>query len=194
MGERFFSETARIVDTISLMSFVRLLTLITLLAVVSSIPAQGTGDEKQLVYADPTGASGAIARDAKKAYTGKFRFIDTRQKDGFFPGRLKGGMTSSYRFSDPRSMRVSAIRGKVVYAFIITPDGRVMDPRILHSTDQRVSKYIIEKISYERYFPARFRGVPVYSLQSHQWEFGGEDARFPQQDHDGLGIYRHRDR
>ena len=92
-------------------------------------------------------------------------------------------------------MRQSTIPGKVVYVFIVTPDGRVLDPRILHSTDERVSRYLIERISNERYFPSRFRGAPVYSLHGDEWEFGGLDSTAPdRQNNDGLGIYHNRDR
>ncbi|MEY2497216.1 MAG: hypothetical protein QOD12_772 [Verrucomicrobiota bacterium] len=177
------------------MSSSRVLALVSVLAVAPFVHAQGSGDkEKQLVYNDITEGSGAIDRDAKKAYAGKLRFIDVKRKDGFSPGGLKGLFTSQLRFRDPRSMRLSAIPGKVVYTFIVTPDGRVLDPRILHSTDERVSKYLIERISNERYFPARFRGVPVYSLHGDEWEFGGSDATGPSQNNDGLGIMRNRDR
>ena len=93
-------------------------------------------------------------------------------------------------------MRQSAVPGKVVYTFVVTPEGRVLDPRILHSTDERVSKYLIERISNERYLPARFRGAPVYSLHGDEWKFGGPDdpTAPPRQDNDGLGIMRNRDR
>ncbi len=178
------------------MTTCRVLVLISVLAVASLVRGQSPGDnEKPLVYNDVTGGSGAIDRDAEKAYAGKFRFIDVKQKDGFSPGGLKGLHTSQMRFRDPRSMRQSAIPGKVVYTFIVTPDGRVLDPRILHSTDERVSKYLIERISNERYFPARFHGVPVYSLHGDEWKFGGDDPTAPpRQNSDGLGIMRSRDR
>lgn len=173
------------------MSSSRILVLINVLAVASFAHAQSSSDKAiQVVYNDITESSGAIDRDAKKAYAGKFRFIDIKQKDGFSPGGVKG---FPHRFQDPRSMRLAAIPGKVVYAFIVTPDGRVLDPRILHSTDERVSKYIIERISNERYLPARLRGTPVYSLHGDEWTFGGTDAA-SRQDSDGLGIYRNRDR
>jgi hypothetical protein len=176
------------------MSSSRVAVVICVFVVVSFIHAQTSSDkEKRLVYNDVTEGLGAIDRDAKERYAGKFRFIDIKQKEGFSPARLKGSFTSSIRFRDPRSMRDSATRGKIVYVFIVTPDGRVLDPRILRSTDERVSKYIVERIGNERYFPARFHGSPVYSLCGDEWAFGGQDLT-PRQDSDGLGINRTRDR
>src|SRR5438132_4942531 len=104
------------------MRFSRVLTLISVFAVASLFHAQGSSDkEKQLVHNNITEGSGAIDRDAKKTYAGKFRFIDVRLKDGFSPGGLKGLYTSQLRFRDPRSMRQSAVPGKVVYTFIVSP-------------------------------------------------------------------------
>src|SRR6266513_546568 len=149
----------------------RVLAVISIFAVVSFVHAEGPRDkEKPLVYDNVTGGSGAIDRDAKKAYAGKFRFIDVTHKDGYSSAGLKGLYTSQLRFRDPRSTRQAEVPGKVVYTFIVTPDGRVLDPRILHSTDEHVSQYLIRRISNERYFPARFRGVPVYSLHGDEWE------------------------
>ena len=172
----------------------RLLAAIAVLAITSFADAHSASDkEKRLVYNDVTEGSGASDRDAKGPYAGKFRFIDVKQKEGFSPARLKGSFTSTIRFRDPRSMRDTATRGKIVYVFIVTPDGRVLDPRILRSTDERVSKYIIERISNERYFPARFHGSPVFSLCRAEWAFGGEDLT-PRQETDGLGIFPPPDR
>jgi hypothetical protein len=173
----------------------RFLLLSSILVIVSFARAQSPGqNEKPLVYNNVTEGSGAIDRDAKKAYAGKFRFIDVTQKDGFIPGGLKGLYTSQIRFRDPRSTRQSEVPAKVVYTFIVTPDGRVLDPRILSSTDEKLSKYLIKKISNERYFPPRFRGTPVYSLHGDEWKLGEDPTGLSRQNGDGLGIMKNRDR
>jgi len=172
----------------------RALLLVSILTVALFDRAQSASDkEKPLVYDDVTEGSDAYDHEAKKTYAGKFRFIDIKQKEGFSPGGMKGFYTSSFRFRDPRSMRDDAIPGKIVYTFIVTPDGHVIEPQVLHSTDERVTKYILQRISYDRYFPARYHGVPVCSLHLEAWKFGGSDTA-PRQDKEGLGIYRSRDR
>jgi hypothetical protein len=116
--------------------------MISFLVVASFILAQSSSDkEKRLGYNDVTEGSGAIDRGAKGPYVGKFQFIDIKQRKDFLPPVSKG---VSRRRSDSE-IRVpgdSATRGKAVYVFIVTPDGRILGPRILRSTDERVSKYI----------------------------------------------------
>ena len=170
--------------------------VVTAVAIISITTAHGQGhgeETKPVLYYDASKGSPALNHEAKKAYEGMFHLAETTAKDGFYFGGMKGLFTSSIRFQDPRSMRDSEIPGKVSFAFIVTPDGRVVEPRILHSTDDRVSKYIVEKIRYDRYFPARFRGTPVYSLHLSDWKFGGPDGS-SKASGDGLGIYHSRDR
>ena len=170
------------------------LTITVLLASHGLAQAQAKKDEsKPLVYADVNKESEPLVRDARKAYADRFRFFEVRQKQGFSPGGLKGTYTSTLRFRDPRSMRVSEVPGKVSYAVIVTPDGKVIEPRILFSTDAVVSKYVIERVRSERYFPTRWRGAPVYSLHVEEWKFG-RSADQTRSYKDGLGIQGQHDR
>jgi hypothetical protein len=170
------------------------LTITILLALPGLAQAQPKKDEsKPLVYADLNKGSEHHVRDARRVYADKFRFFEVKQKQGFSPGGLKGYSTVASRFQDPRSMRVLEVPGKVIYAVVVTPDGKVIEPRILNSTDSVVSKYVMERIKYERYFPARWQGTPVYSLHVEEWKFGGppEENRLYR---DGLGIQGQHDR
>ena len=170
------------------------LTITILLASPGLTQAQPKKDEsKPLVYADLNKGSEQLVRDARKVYADRFRFFEVKQKQGFSPGGMKGFFTSTVRFQDPRSMRVLETPGRVSYAVVVTPDGKVIEPRILSSTDPVVSKYVMERIKYERYFPARWQGAPVYSLQVEEWKFGGRS----EQDRlyrDGLGVQGQHDR
>jgi hypothetical protein len=171
-----------------------------LLAITMLLASQGLAraqqvknESKPLVYADLNKGSEPLVRDARKTYADKFRFFEVKQKQGFSPGGMKDYHTTSGRFQDPRSMRVSEIPGKVSYAVVVTPDGKVIEPRILQSTDPVVSKYVIEKVRLERYFPARWQGTPVYSLHVEEWKFGhrNEQDRLYR---DGLGVQGQHDR
>ena len=172
----------------------RLLSLIILvtLALPAVAQKQSSPDgNKPLVYNDTTDSSRAFDRLAKNALAGKFRFIDVTLKDGFTPARVKG---FEIDLRDPRSPHDSSIPAKASYAFIVTPDGRVIEPRILSSTDPLVSKYVLNQISYRRYFPARYKGVPVYDLHGDEFKVGGAADRGDRMFRDGLGIMGQRDR
>lgn len=165
----------------------------TLLAIAPDLAgAQKTVDQgKTIVYDDITQGPNAIDRDAKKAYAGKFRFVDVKQSDGFTPDRLKG---PNVYFADPRPMREEVVPGKIVFAYVVTPEGGVIEPRILHSTDRRVSDYLFNLITNQRFVPPRFRGVPVFSLHGGEIVFGSERPRDSDLFKNGLGIQGYRDR
>ena len=130
-------------------------------------------------------------RDAKSAYAAKFHIIDVKEKDGFKRCGIKG---IEYPLKDPRSMRSDATPGKISFAFIVTPDGRVIEPRILHSTDASVTTYILQHYDNRRFFPAKFRGIAVSSLYFDEWPFGGQPGRDDQNFRNGLNIMGYRDR
>ncbi len=170
----------------------RALPIILLLALDSRVSAQHpTGGSKPLVYNDTTDSTPAVDRMVKTAMADKFRFIDTTQKGGFAPAGVKG---IERPWGDPRS-RDSDSPAKVIYAFVVTPDGRVIEPRIISTTDTRLSEYVLGQFIYRRFFPARFQGDPVYGLKSGTYTLGREvgrgDGSFKQ---NGLGIVGYRDR
>ena len=164
------------------------------LLVIAFQSAQGQKPADQgkiLVYNDITEGSSSLNRDAKNAYPRKFRFIDIKQSDGFTPGRIKG---ESPYYNDPRPMREEAISGKVVIVWIVTPEGLVLEPRIVHSTDSRVANHMINRIAMRRFVPARVRGVPVFDIWVDEFVFGSDPARADSDFKDGLGIQGQRDR
>jgi hypothetical protein len=169
-----------------------LVTLTLLLVAPGLAPAQKPADNSQLlIYNDITSGLSALDRDARKAYTGRFRVVEVTERDGFTPGRIKG---VAVPFRDPRSMREAAVPGKIVYLFVVTADGRVIEPRILQSTDRRVSDYVLKSILVRRFVPARFRGVPVASLHSGDLDFGSQRTDENKLFQNGLGLQGYRDR
>ena len=146
---------------------------------------------KTMVYNEVTKESSAFDRAVINAYAGKFRFVDIRASEGFTQGHLKGRPPV---FQDPRPMREETKPGKVVVAFLVTPDGRVIEPRIVQSTDQRVASYMLALITPRRYVPARLRGAAVFSLWAEEFVFGSEGRRDNDMFKNGLGIQGNRDR
>jgi hypothetical protein len=150
---------------------------------------------KTLLYNEVTEESVVSNRAAQKAYAGAFQVIDIRHADGFDPGRAKGSEPFSF-YIDPRPEREAAVPGKVLLVWVVTPDGRVIEPRILHSTDARLASHVQGRVANRRYVPARLRGTAVFSLRGHEFVFGpaGKQSRDSMMFKDGLGIQGQRDR
>jgi hypothetical protein len=165
-----------------------------ILLAISPGPTQAQKTTEQglpVVYNDVTAGISTLDRDARKAYAGKFRLVEVTESDGLTPARIKGHTTP---FKDPRSMRDWAVPGKVVYLFVVTADGRVIEPRIVQSTDRRVSEHVIKSILVRRFVPARFRGVKVSSLHADDIDFGSRGPDENRLYKNGLGIQGSRDR
>ena len=150
---------------------------------------------KLLLYNHVTGQPSALDRAAKNAYAGKFRVIDIRLAEGFAPGHVKGHDLLFF-YTDPRPEREEAVPAKVVLLWVVTPEGSVIEPRILHSTDARLADYVLNLVTLRRYAPARLRGSPVFSLWGDEFVFGSESKRSRDSDmfKNGLGIQGYRDR
>ncbi len=138
-------------------------------------------------------ADGYTALDwaAEKAYAGKFKIIDVTEHGSFKLGYFKG---SGVQVQDPRSMRQRAVKAKVSIAYILTPEGRVSDPRVLESSDQRVTDVVLRAMKFWRNTPDRYNRLPIFSLYTFEQTFGGTTADDNGIQKDGLGIQGYRDR
>lgn len=151
----------------------------------------GTGDRKPALYNDVSKGSAEVDRVLEKAYADKFRVLEATLKDGFQAARIKGEW--GY-LSDPRSMRLWRIPGRVKVAFAVTPEGRVADPRVLESTDPLFAKGLLAAMPTWRFVPARYRGTPVFSLFMFAEDFESSSRDGNGIGKDGLGIMGYRDR
>lgn len=170
---------------------------LTLLAISSSLAyAKKPADQsKTLLYNHVTEHAPAWHRDVKSAYAGRFRIVDIRSGAGFTPGRMKSADPGDY-FPDPRPEREEAVPARVVLGWVVTPQGTVIEPRVLHSTDQRIASSLLHMVALGRYAPARFRDSAVFSLWGHEFIFGSVSKKPRDSDmfKNGLGIQGQRDR
>jgi hypothetical protein len=168
-----------------------------LLAISSSLAsAQKPAEQsKTLLYNQVTGQASAWNRDVKSVYAGRFQIVDIRPGNGFTPGRMKTHDPRDY-FPDPRPEREEAVPARVVLGWVVTPQGTVIEPRVLHSTDQRIANSLLHMVALGRYAPARFRDSAVFSLWGHEFIFGSVSKKPRDSDmfKNGLGIQGQRDR
>lgn len=175
----------------------RLVVILALLLLPGADQSCAADKDLPVVYDDVTNGSGKLDREARRIYGDKFRLVETTQKESFVPPRVKGFDVGTYRmaYRDPRGTREREQAFKVVCLFVITADGRVIEPRVTESTDPRMSKAILDGIVYRRWVPATFRGKPVACLSAT------EEAQGPKSDgpdsknfRNGLNIQGYRDR
>ena len=137
------------------------------------------------------GAPTELDRKAEKAYANDFKVVEITEEDDFKDARIKGYF---YSINDPRSTRVWHVPGRVQVVYLVNPEGRVTDVKVLESTDPRFVKPMLECVKARRFFPARYRGKPVFSLWAESQEFGHPPRDGNGFGEDGLGIMGYRDR
>jgi hypothetical protein len=144
---------------------------------------------KTLIYNQLIEKPVVSGRDAQKAYAGKFQVIDIRQGGEFSAAHMKGHEPRFFWTEwDPRPVRQETIPAKVVLVWVVSPEGRVIEPRVIQSPDKRLAEQVIAEVTRLRYAPARFRGVAVFSLWSHEFVFGDHQSRWGGEFNDGSGI------
>lgn len=144
---------------------------------------------KTLVYNQIIEKPVVSGRDAQKAYAGRFQVIDIRQGGEFAAGHMKGHTPRFFWASwNPRPVRQETIPAKVVLVWVVSPEGLVIEPRVIQSPDKRLAEQVIEEVMRLRYAPARLRGIAVFSLCSHEFVFGGNKWPGGGEFNDGSGI------
>jgi hypothetical protein len=159
---------------------------LTLLAIASGpANAQPSAQSLPVLYNQVNAETSSLDREARKVYAGKFRIVEVTKRDDYTPGRMKG-ITDMFR--DPRSMRSRKVPGKIVILYVVTADGRVIEPRVLKTTDRQASGYLVDWILVRRFVPARFRGATVASLHSIDMNLEAVEIGPNQPAQNGLGL------
>src|SRR6266404_3171593 len=94
---------------------------------------------------------------AEAAYSAEFNIIEVRDSKAYTAA------TSTTRVV-PRPLRTQSgqpIHGDAVVLFIVTPDGRVIEPFILKSTDKHLNMVVLNAIGQWHFAPARLNGSAV---------------------------------
>jgi TonB-like protein len=178
-------------------SRMRTIPLLSVLVLLLSNPVRAqakpdeNGDRRPVVFDFIPDSPNQIDRLAPKIYADRFKVRQVTAKDDFRDARIKGYF---YSIDDPRSMRVWRVPGKVEVIYVVNPEGRVTDARVLECTDPLFAKPMLESVRSRRFFPARYRGTPVFSLWSDSQIFGHPSDSGNGFREDGLGIMGYRDR
>ena len=132
-----------------------------------------------------------LDRAAGRVYAARFHIVEVKPGQDYSPARLKG---HNPYFQDPRPMRELHKPARATVAYIITPQGTVIEPRVIEPSDSRLAEHVIKFISRRRFAPARHRGAAVFSVGAHQLSFPGSTQKENSSVRNGLGIMGYRDR
>ena len=120
----------------------------------------------------------------ENAYAKKFTIVEVRDSKQFTDAVLRED-------ADPRPVLTESgreLRGEVSVEIIITPDGRVIEPFILASTDRRLNMAALDAARQLRFAPARLNGSAVSETA---WAVFGKGKEVTTNAVDAKGV-RHR--
>ena len=121
-----------------------------------------------------------IAREAdpidqmiRNRYGSKYEIIETRDARTFVSPKL-----TKTRFPNPVfDKNNEEIAGSVRVCFVITADGRLVDPQIFGSANPLLERPVLEVLKEFRASPARVNGAPVAVVDAVKFTFGPAPRR-----------------
>jgi len=140
------------------------------LAVLTTPPAVSaqTPPEKPVVFNHITEAGAAFDRLVHQTYDAEFKVVDFRDLDGvYIPPKLVVGPKPAA----PLDEKGAPIEGKVVVFFIVTTEGRVAQPVIINSSDQRLNPGVLEVVAGWAFEPARVNGRQASTTAGEEFDF-----------------------
>jgi TonB family protein len=63
------------------------------------------------------------------------------------------------------------LKGSVLVAYVITPDGQATDPVILKSSDERLDTFVIQAMEDWRFAPAKLNGATIATIAAQEFDF-----------------------
>jgi TonB family protein len=134
-----------------------------------------TSKKKPTVYNEIIKENDAADKAVEAAYSAEFDIIEVRHNKAY----TAATETTSAVPPSLRSQARQSMPGDIEVAFIVTADGRVIEPFILKSTDKRLDVAVLNAIRQWHFAPARLNGSAVSSIHAVQVTFGASRARYP---------------
>jgi hypothetical protein len=150
--------------------------LIVLLAVVFASAIQAEGGErssKPVLYNLITREGEPIDQLIRERYAAKYELVELRNESSFVGAKLtKGGYPNPVYDQDNRE-----VTGAVRVCFVITTDGRLVDPFIFGLANPVLTGPVLEILKGFRAIPARVKGAPAASVETLKFTFGPAPRR-----------------
>ena len=129
--------------------------------------------DKPVIYNELEGDGGVVLdRQIKKAYGLKYAIVDTNRLAGYCEPVPVGGEMPKSPVIGPDSI----LGGYVLAAYIVSPEGRVVDPVVIISSDPRLSSAALAAMEGWRFTPGTLKGQPVPTTAAQEFNFGPLDV------------------
>ena len=134
------------------------------------VPANRPADSpaaRPVVYHRVTAKDDPRDRAERDAYGSKFTVIELADGRAYTPPQPIDGRLPKLA----RAASGEVLSGDVLVAYIVTPDGRAIEPVVLHSTDARLDATALKATESWRFEAARLHGAPVATVSAQQFTF-----------------------
>lgn len=103
-----------------------------------------------------------------KTYEAKFTVVDMRDPSNFVdPKPIAGGLPPSFKTATGEELK-----GYVLLAYVVSTEGRAIEPVILKSTDERLNPISLKAVEDWRFEPARLNGTAISTTAAQEFYFG----------------------
>lgn len=164
-----FCRTSSLVIAVNKILLVAGLTAFALNALAADAP-------KPTVYNRVHGEYTELDKQFVAAYEAKFTVVNVRDEDAAQytpPEPTEGELPRTFRTGDGKFLG-----GDVLAGFVISPEGRVTDPVILKSSDQRLNAPALKAMEEWRFKPGKVNGSVVATSAAQNFSFAATPEEF----------------
>lgn len=157
------------------MSFARCLAIITIAVMAAAIPELHARQRAEQLVADrkPTvynyvgkGYDRSVGAEAKSRYRDRFNVVDFNDERGYVRSKNTKQVIPRALIEGGRT-----VKGFVRVVFIVNENGRVIQPFVLRSTNQKLNDMVIDVIKQWSGRPALLNGTPIAILLGQDFTF-----------------------
>jgi TonB family protein len=123
--------------------------------------------DKPVVFNNTTDPDDPLDRAVRQAFAEQFTVENTSVTAGFVPPRPKTGSLPRYA----RSPEGDTLEGYVLLGYVVTAEGRAVEPRVLKSTDERLNATATKSLEGWVFVPPSLKGKPVASTAAQEFHF-----------------------
>ena len=134
---------------------------------------RSAGSGRPLLYNLIVKEGDPVDQMIRELYSGKYEIVEVRNPRSYSSPKLTKSRFPNPVFDDA-NMEVA---GSVRVCFVITTDGRLVDPHVYGSANPLLKGPVLEVLKEFRAIPARVNGAPVAVVDGAKFTFGPPPRR-----------------